>query len=164
MACNSQIKVSFNSEKNNYINASLKISQNEIIGNCIFHSYKVNANDINFSYVLSFSQSIMTSGLNSALISNLGTGGNINLDWGIEDCGDGRHLKIFPIAIQGDGSVGPEVSNLISTMSTSKHKIRLDSNLTSILVNYDTASPAIEVSRSVSESIGTCSFTETSSI
>jgi len=161
VGCDSLLKVDFLKKLNQDVIASLKIGQSEVIGSCAFNSSSQNVNNTNFSYLLTFSKEINSAVVSTQTISNLGTGGATDLNWAIQDCGDGKNFKIEPTLINGDGTIAPDVSTIIAAVSSPDKSVKLENNVDQITVNYDTQSPSVLINQSSSENIGSCVFTGT---
>ena len=161
MGCAPQIKINVLKKFNNEITASLKIGQSEVIGSCIFSTSSQHVNNANFSYLLTFSERVDSTIVGSQIISNLGTGGDSSLSWTVEDCSDGRHFKIGPNFIVGDGTIIPDISNIVMALSTPDKNIKLESNIHQFTIIYDTQVPSVQIEQSLLENIGSCIFSGT---
>jgi hypothetical protein len=91
---------------------SLTINQavTETIGSCTFTTIVEPTNLSRFSYRVTFSEAIDVSSFTVSDITNTGTGGAQVLTWTINDCGDATNFQLVATAIEGNGTIVPEIS------------------------------------------------------
>lgn len=141
------------------ISPTVTINQaiNETVGACSFAVVNDPVSSVGFSYRVQFSESINTSTLSTSDISNAGTGGATTLTWSLMNCGDDRNFMLTATAVTGNGTIIPNIAaNAVQDASGNNNTA---STSTDNSVTYDTVSPTVSINQEVSETIGTCTFT-----
>lgn len=136
--CDAGIRFNVLTQETAQLVASLKKSESQTIGSCVFNSTDTIVNTTNFSYILTFSENVNTALIDAQLITNAGTAVVSNSDWSVQDCGDGRTFKIESLAITSDGTVIPDVSNLVAALTSTNKQVKLEADPVNLEVDYDT--------------------------
>lgn len=134
---------------------------NETIGACTFTETLDPSTTAGNSFKISFSELIDPTTFDISDISNSGTGGSLNLNWNLIDCGDNQNFQLIVNTIEGDGSVIPTIAaNSVDSVSgyTNSPSTGSDSSIT-----YVNTSLNVTIERAVTKSIGSCTFGTTPS-
>lgn len=130
----------------------------EVVGSCSFSSQADPINIAPIEYRATFSERISPASFTAADIDNLGTGGSSGITWNITNCGDDINFSIKATSVSSDGTIIPSVAsgkysdpyvNINTSASTS----------TDNSVTYETVKPDVSINQSITESIGSCNFT-----
>ncbi len=135
-------------------NVSVEQSISETIGSCNFPLQAQWNSTLPLVYKVVFDEKIELSSFSSSDITQAGTA--TVASWSIDNCGDDQTFILKATSVTADGSVIPNIlSGLVTDLATNTNNL---SSSTDNLVNYDTAAPSATIEQSVSETIGSCSF------
>ncbi|MGE3609640.1 MAG: fibronectin type III domain-containing protein [Bacteriovoracaceae bacterium] len=131
----------------------------ETVGSCSFTAPSDPTNAASIQYKVIYSEAISAATFTTADITNNGTGGATALTWTITDCGDHTNFKLVASSITGDGTIVPSIA--ASAVQDPSGNNNSASTATDNSVTYDATGPSVTINEETSETVGSCSFSNT---